>query len=137
MLEFFKHIGIIVLVSLPLFIIGIYGSILLFIPTFICFSIMLLLPFFVGRKKIKDVFSGVGTVLKNENIFLLVDFLIIVSLQFLVWGFMMLVFASFENNYYVYGIARALVNALIYPLLIFFLTFRYCKEDHSILTRRT
>ncbi|MGM8214852.1 hypothetical protein ACLIA0_04670 [Bacillaceae bacterium W0354] len=50
-MEFIRHFGLIVFITIPLYIIGILGTGLLFIPTFICFSIILLVPFFVNQEK--------------------------------------------------------------------------------------
>src|SRR5690625_1084938 len=127
--EFIRHFGLIMLVTIPLYIVGMLGSSLLFIPTFICFSIILLVPFFVNQDKIRDVFKKVGRVFRDENIFLLLDCLVIVCLQVLVWSLFSLSFESFENNFYVYAVSIAIINALIYPVLIFYLTMRYVNID--------
>ncbi|GAA0465648.1 hypothetical protein [Alkalibacillus silvisoli] len=123
--EFAKHFGFIIMITIPVYIAGVLGSVLLFIPTIMALLIILLVPFFVDYKKIKDIFRQVGRVLLKENISLLFDFVIIISLHVLVWGLMMMSLSNFENSVIVFGFARSLVNALIFPILIFYLTQRY------------
>lgn len=77
-----------------------------------------------------DMFRQVGRLLKNENIFLLIDLLIIICFHLLAWALMMSAFANFENNFYVYAAARAIINSLIFPILIFYLTLKYRGEEY-------
>ncbi len=126
--EFLKHFGMVLFISVPLFLIGLIGMSLAFIPTAICGAIMLVFPFAVHYLDIKKMLTATGSILKRENIFILLDLAIVVSAQILIYSLIMQAFANFENSYYVYGITRALVNATVFPLLIFYLTQRYTVE---------
>lgn len=128
LLSFVTKFGIILFVSLPLYLIGTMGTIFLFIPTVVCGVLILLFPFFVDESSIRGMFHQVGRVLKTENIFLLLDILIIVCTQLLAFGLMTMLFSNFENNLFAYGFGRAFVNALTFPVLVFYLTLRYKKE---------
>lgn len=130
--EFIKHFGVILFLTIPFYIIGILGSSLFFIPTFLCFSMILLIPFYVSHNGVKDILRYAGRTMRNENIILFLDWLVILSVQALVWGGIMVAFANFENNFYVYGIARAILNSFVFPLLIFYLTFRYHNNNESV-----
>lgn len=127
--EFFGHFGVILLVSLPLFMIAIYGIVLAFIPTIICSALILVFPFYVHELNFKSILNKTGSVLIRENILIVLDLMIIISAQILIYSLLMLAFSNFESNIYVYGIIQALVNAVVYPLLIFYLTQRYAIED--------
>lgn len=127
--EFFEHFGVILLISLPLFLIAILGTVLAFIPTIISAIFILIFPFFVDNLKLKHIFSKTGRILKQENIFVIFDLLVVVSIQVLIYSLLMQMFVNFDSNIYVYGGIRAIVNAIIFPLLIFYLTQRYTLED--------
>ncbi|WP_153729278.1 hypothetical protein [Salinibacillus xinjiangensis] len=130
--EGLRYFGLILFLTIPFYIVGVLGSAFFFIPTILCFAIILLIPFFVKQKTVGDVFRQVGKTLRNENIFLLLDLLVIVSVQILVWGLLMIIFANFENNFYVYGLARSMMNSFIFPLLVFYFTIKYRKSELSL-----
>lgn len=127
--EFGKHFGIVLVISLPLFIIAVYGIPLAFIPTAISGAIMLTFPFFIHDLNFKKVMRKTGNILRRENIFIFFDLVVVVSAQILIYSLLMQAFANFDNNVYVYGITRAIVNACIFPFLIFYLTQRYSLEE--------
>ncbi|MFB4169304.1 hypothetical protein [Virgibacillus sp. JSM 102003] len=127
--EFFEHFGIILLISLPLFIIAVFGVALAFIPTIISGALLLIFPFFIHNMNFRKVLRKTGSILKRENIFILLDLLVVVSIQILIYSLLMQAFVTFENNVYVYGIMRAIVNASIFPFLIFYLTQRYSLDE--------
>ena len=63
--------------------------------------------------------------LKKEHIFILIDILIIVSLNFLIWSGSLYLLSSFENNGLVFIAVRVLLNALFLPLIYFYLTIKF------------
>lgn len=127
--EFFEHFGMMLLISLPLYIIAVFGAVLAFIPTAISGALLLIFPFFIHDLNFKTVLRKSGSILKRENIFIFLDLLVVVSVQILIYSLLMQAFASFESNIYVYGIMRAIINASIFPFLIFYLTQRYSIEE--------
>ncbi|GAA0497269.1 hypothetical protein GCM10008986_25300 [Salinibacillus aidingensis] len=130
--EFIRHFGTILFLTVPLYILGVLGSFLLYIPTILCFSLILLIPFYVSHSKVNDMIRHAGRTMRDEHLLLLMDWLVILSVQVLVWGLIMLTFENFENNVYVYGIARAIINSFVFPLLIFYLTFRYSHAEERL-----
>ncbi|UOQ83625.1 hypothetical protein [Gracilibacillus salinarum] len=129
MKEFIKHFGMVLVISLPLYVIALFGAPLAFIPTAICGAIMLVFPFCVHNVDLKKVLAKTGGILKRENIFILFDLVVVVSSQILIYSVLMQAFVNFDNNFYVYSITRAIVNAAIFPFLIFYLTQRYIIDE--------
>src|SRR5699024_4449789 len=126
---FFEHFGMILLISLPLYIIAVVGVALAFIPTAISGGLLLVFPFFILYLNFIEVLMQTCSILKRENIFIFLDLIVVASTQILIYSLLMQAFASFESNIYVYGIMRAIVNACIFPFLIFYLTQRYSLEE--------
>ncbi len=125
---FVMKFGAVALLTITLFIVGLLGSILFMIPTFIAVVAILLFPLFTDHEHVGDALRGVWSVLKKEHVFILLDVLIIVSLNVLVWSGSLYLLANFENNTLVFITLRSLVNALIFPLIYFYLTFKYRKD---------
>ncbi|RFU67767.1 hypothetical protein D0469_13650 [Peribacillus saganii] len=125
---FFGEFGYIGFFTIVLFLIGMFGSVLLFIPTVLATAAILLIPLFSDEKSIRKSISGVWKVLKEEHIFILLDVLIIAALNLLVWSGSLYLLADFENNSFVYIIVRVLLNAFLFPLIFFYLTIKYRKD---------
>lgn len=125
---FVMKFGFVAAVTIAFFAIGMVGSVLLFIPSLIAVLIILLFPLYADRESIKDAMQGVWDVIKREHIFLLIDVLMIVSLNVLVWSGSLYLLGGFENNTLVFIVLRALINSLIFPVVYFYLTFKYRKD---------
>ncbi|MFC4388027.1 hypothetical protein ACFOZ1_09430 [Gracilibacillus marinus] len=125
MKEFIKHFGIVLCISIPLYIVAMIGMPIGFIPTVICGVLLLLFPFTIHYLNAKKIMQSIGSILKKENIFVLFDLLVVICSQVLVYSLLLQAFDQFESNFYVYGITKAIVNACIFPFLIFYLTQRY------------
>lgn len=125
---FFQKFGIVALLTIAFYIVGMLGSVLLFIPTFIAINMILLLPLFTDKETVRETIKAVWNVMKREHIFILLDVLIIVSLNVLVWSGSLYFIDQFENNNLVYITLRALINSLLFPLIYFYLTFKYRKD---------
>jgi len=125
---FFEKFGYIVFFTLIFYLIGIFGYFLLYIPTLIAMMVILLLPLYSDQDTIKNSLSGVWRMVKKENIFILLDVLIILFLNVLVWFGSLYLLAGFENNNLVYLTIRVLLNALLFPLIYFYLTLKYRRD---------
>jgi hypothetical protein len=127
-LFFLSKFGAVAFITIALFIVGIAGSFLFLIPTVLAVIIILLFPLFTDHPHIGGSLKNVWKVVKNEHVFILLDVIIIVSLNVLVWSGSLYLLESFENNTFVFVTLRALVNALIFPILYFYLTYKYRKD---------
>lgn len=125
---FINKFGLVALATIAFFIVGLFGSILLLIPSFFSILFILLLPLFTDRENVGEVLKGVWGIIKKEHIFILLDVLIIVSLNVLVWSGSLYLIANFENNTIVFITLRAVINALLFPLIYFYLSLKYRKD---------
>jgi hypothetical protein len=125
---FIMRFGFVSIITVSFFVIGMFGSILLFIPTFFAGLVILLFPLYTDRENIGEALKGVWEIILKEHIFLLLDVLIIVSLNVLVWSGSLYLLSSFENNTLVFIVLRALINSLVFPIVYFYLTFKYRKD---------
>ncbi|MFE8703876.1 hypothetical protein ACFYKX_25215 [Cytobacillus sp. FJAT-54145] len=125
---FINKFGFVAFLTIILFIIGMLGSVLLFIPSFLAIFMIILFPLFTDKENVLESLRSVWSVIKNEHIFIIVDVLILLSLNVLVWSGSFYLVANFENNTFVYIILRALTNSLLFPILYFYLTLKYRKD---------
>ncbi|MGI8386739.1 hypothetical protein [Robertmurraya sp. P23] len=125
---FIMRFGFVSIITVSFFVIGMFGSILLFIPTFFAVLVILLFPLYTDRENIGEAMKGVWEIILKEHIFLLLDVLIIVSLNVLVWSGSLYLLSGFENNTLVFIVLRALINSLVFPIVYFYLTFKYRKD---------
>ncbi|WP_080848717.1 hypothetical protein [Cytobacillus gottheilii] len=125
---FIMKFGFVAAVTIVFFAIGMIGSVFLFIPSLIAALIILLFPLYADQENIKAAIQGVWGIIKREHIFLFIDVLIIVSLNVLVWSGSLYLLGGFENNTLVFIVLRALINSLIFPVVYFYLTFKYRKD---------
>ncbi len=125
---FFRNFGYISFITILFFMIGAFGSFFLFIPTVLSMIVIFLIPLFTDQHSIRDAFKGIWNVMKKEHILILLDILIVLSLNLLVWSGSLYLLAGFENNSLVYITIRALLNALFFPLVYFYLTIKY-RDD--------
>lgn len=125
---FINNFGYIFIFTFIFYILSVYGSFLLLIPTFIGLSMILLMPLFIQKKSIRDSLRSAWKVVKEENIFILIDLLIIVSLNVFVWSGALYIVQGFENNLFFYIILRSLINALLFPFIYIYLTIKYQQD---------
>lgn len=125
---FFDKFGYIVFFTLVFYLIGTLGYILLFIPTILAVMVLLLMPLYSDKDSFKNSLRSVWSMIKQENIFILFDVLIILSLNVLVWSGSLYLLEGFENNNLVFIAIRVLLNALVFPLIYFYLTIKYRKD---------
>ncbi|KQL51015.1 hypothetical protein AN964_18475 [Heyndrickxia shackletonii] len=130
---FLKQFGYVLVFTLIFYIIAVYGAVLLLIPTFIGLSMILLLPLFVNKATIRDSLSSAWNILKEENIFILIDLLIIISLNLFVWSGALYIVKGFENNMFFFIILRCIINALVFPVIYIYLTIKYQRNDTNAL----
>lgn len=127
-IAFVNDFGLIVLFTLGLYFLALWGIGLAFIPTIISLVLLVIFPLFVDQKKITSVIKQLGRVMLKENIFILFDLLIIVSINLLVWAGISILLNSFDNNFYVYAFTRSLINVALFPLIYIYLTIKYKSE---------
>lgn len=132
-MEFVQAFGIILIFSFFFFIIGVLGIGLVFIPTVLAVIVTLIFPLFTDIDKISMIFIKVRDILIKENIFLLLDLLVIVCLNLFVLFVVMYFLNNFENNYYVFVILRSVINMAIFPLIYIYLTVKYRGERSGVL----
>ncbi|MEI5907458.1 hypothetical protein WAK64_10355 [Bacillus spongiae] len=125
---FVNEFGLIVMFTSGFYLIAVWGLGLAFIPTIICLVSLVVFPLFVDQKKVSGVFRKLGRVLLAENIFILIDLLLIVSINLLVWAGISFLLNSFDNNHYVFVFSRALINIAVFPLMYIYLTIKYKSE---------
>ncbi|MDE3840774.1 hypothetical protein C0966_15980 [Bacillus methanolicus] len=127
---FINKFGYITFLTLAFFFIGIFGSFFFFIPTFIAGCLMLLFPLFSDEGKVGISIRKTWTIFKKEHIFILLDILLLISLNVLAWAGATYLVANFENNTMVYILLRAIINSIIFPLVYFYLTIKYRKDSN-------
>lgn len=125
---FINNFGYIFIFTLIFYILSVYGSFLLLIPTFIGLSMILLMPLFIQKESVRDSLRSAWKVVKEENIFILNDLLIIVSLNVFVWSGALYIVQGFENNLFFFIILRSLINALLFPFIYIYLTIKYQQD---------
>jgi len=129
---FIKQFGILLIITIVLYIIAIVGATFLFIPTFFALLFLLVFPFYSDSTSVKDVYLKTLHTLKRENFSLLGDLLIILSLNIACLGVTMIFLSQFDNNIISFLIIRILLNIFMFPFLYIYLTLRYRKDVYEI-----
>ncbi|RUL54223.1 hypothetical protein [Lysinibacillus antri] len=128
---FVKQFGLLVILTSIIYWIAIVGILFLFIPTFVGLLFLLVFPFFSEGRSVKTVISNTTKTIVRENISLLGDLIVIISINVGLWVAMLQFLAQFENNLLAYLIIRVVLNILVFPLLYIYLTLRY-RNDPAI-----
>lgn len=126
---FLKQMGLVLLFTSVLYLIAVWGMILLFIPTIIAFLFILIFPFFTEIKNMKEILRRTALKIADENIGLFADILVVVSLNILIWAAIMVVIQQFDNNVFAFLLIRIVMNMIIFPILYIYLTLRYRDEN--------
>ncbi|QPC48279.1 hypothetical protein [Mangrovibacillus cuniculi] len=129
---FTTSFGYIFFFSFLFYAIGTLGSILLFIPSIIAALFLFLLPLYADKESIKESLQKVLQTLKKEHLFIFLDILLILCLNYLIWSGAVYLIDSFENNTFVYMLIRSLLNAIFLPIIYFYLFYKYRLDlgDH-------
>jgi hypothetical protein len=122
---FFSYFFYLLLFSVIVYAISVFGSFLILMPTIIGFSIIFLLPVFVDETSMKNHFRKAWLTLKSENIAVLGDIVIISSVQILLWTILTYIIKDLENSFFFFLVLRALVNTFLYPLFYIYLARKY------------
>jgi hypothetical protein len=129
-LQFFlKQFGFILLVSVVVYVMGLIGMYLLFIPTILAVLFLLIFPFFSELKSIKDVIRQTFKKIKDENISLIGDLFVIIGLNVAIWTGIMMFLEQYDNNVLAFLLIRNVMNIFILPILYIYLSLRYRKND--------
>lgn len=128
---FVKQFGLLVILTSMIYWIAIVGILFLFIPTLLGLLFLLVFPFFSEGQSVKTVIANTMKTIVRENISLLGDLIVIISMNIGLWVAMLQFLAQFENNLLAYMIIRVVLNILVFPLLYIYLTLRY-RNDPAI-----
>lgn len=126
---FLKQMGLVLLFSSLLYLIAVWGMIIFFIPTIIAFLFILIFPFFTEIKNMKEILRRTALKIADENIALIGDILVVISLNIAIWAAIMAVIQQFDNNIIAFLLIRVVMNMIVFPLLYIYLTLRYREEN--------
>lgn len=126
---FAKQFGVILLVSTIVYAVGLIGMYAFFIPSFIAVLFLIIFPFYVESLGVWETVKRAFRKMRDENISIIGDVLVIVGLNLSLWLSLMMFLGSYENNVLAFLIMRITLNILILPILYIYLSLRYRKED--------
>ncbi|AIE58782.1 hypothetical protein [Bacillus methanolicus] len=130
-LAFIENFSFLLIFTIIIFGLSLVGAVFLFIPTLFGAAFLFLTPVFLHSNSLKDNFSKVWISLKTENIFILIDIMMLVSLQLFVWFLAALLVDQFDNNVLVYIALRVLVNTLLFPFFYIYITRKYSEVSYK------
>ncbi len=125
---FIKQFGILFIFTGILYLIAIAGIYFLFIPTLLALVFLLIFPFFSEGRNVKEVCKNTIQVIMRENISLIGELIVILSINMGCWLIMMFFISQYENNIFAFLMIRVLLNALVFPFIYIYLTLRFRKE---------
>lgn len=126
---FAKQFGVILLISTIVYAIGLIGMYAFFIPSFIAVLFLIIFPFYVESIGVWETVKRAFRKMRDENISIIGDVLVIVGLNLFLWLSLMMFLGSYENNVLAFLIMRITLNIVILPILYIYLSLRYRKED--------
>lgn len=126
---FLKQFGFILFTSIAIYVIGLMGMYLLFIPTIIAVLFLLIFPFFSDLKNVKEVIKQTFRKIKDENISLVGDLFVIFGLNVAIWTCIMMFLEQYDNNVLAFLLIRNVMNIMILPILYIYLSIRYRKNE--------
>ncbi|HWL12793.1 MAG TPA: hypothetical protein VNQ57_07355 [Ureibacillus sp.] len=124
-LFFCKQFGILLIFTSLVYFIAYLGMFLLFIPTVLALIFLLVFPFFSEQRSVKEVMSQSVKAIARENVSLIGDLLVILSINLGIWAIITLFFEQYDNNLLAYLIIRIALNMLVFPFFYIYLTLRY------------
>lgn len=131
-LFFAERFGVIFLITAVIYFLSVFSFFLLFIPTIIGMAMIILIPLFSEKERVSDILKGVWGVILKENVFILIDLLLIFSINAVVWVLITSIVTGLETNTMVYVFLRAFVNSIVYPFIFIYLTLKYRQKDIHI-----
>lgn len=128
-ISFIDNFFLILIVTVVSFVIMIFGAPFILIPTLLSLAFLLVFPMIASEElpvgvKIKKTWS----VIKRENIGILGDLVLVISLNIALWFLFTLFVENMENNLLVYLTLKVLIYTMFSPLIYIFLTVKYHKE---------
>ncbi|MFD1204967.1 MULTISPECIES: hypothetical protein [Sporosarcina] len=132
---FATQFGPLLFTSFLFYTLAIYTSWMMMVPTIVLLLFTIIYPFFSDYPSIKEMFVQAKNKIIEENIAIVVDMIIVVSVLLFLWAGMMFFIQNFNNNMLSYMLVRSLINMIIFPILYIYLTIRYRqkKEDFSMI----
>lgn len=127
-LFFIIQFGPLLINSVLLYLIAVYTMWLFFVPTLIILMFLLIIPYYSDVKSYRKMMKNVGSKLLNENLSIVVDFIIVFSLTLLIWGGMVFFMQNYQSNIYGYMLIRVTLNILTLPIIYIYLSLRYRTE---------
>lgn len=126
--HFIKQFGILFIFTGFLYFIALIGIYFLFIPTILALVFLLIFPFFSEGRNVKEVYTNTIQAMMRENVSLIGELIMILSINIGCWLIMMLFLSQYENNIFAFLVIRVLLNAIVFPFLYIYLTLRFRKE---------
>ena len=125
---FFRQFGPLLVLTIVLYIAAVYSMWMLFIPTALLLIFLMVVPYFSDEQQFKAMIQKTIRKIVEENIVILIDLIIVISINLLVWALMMLVLHNYENNIYGYMVLRGILNTISLPIIYIYLSLRYRNE---------
>lgn len=129
---FAKQFGVILLVGTVVYALGLMGMYLLFIPTVMAILFLIIFPFFVESLSVRETIKRTFRKMRDENLSIIGDVLVIVGLNIVLWTSLMMFLESYDTSVLAFLIIRVTLNVLILPILYIYLSLRYRKEDFAL-----
>ena len=127
-LFFVKQFGPLLMLTILLYLAAIYSMWMFFIPSAVILIFLMVLPYFSDEQNLKSMVKKTFTKIMDENIVILIDLIIVISINLLVWALMMYVLHNYENNIYGYMVLRGILNTFSLPIIYIYLSLRYRNE---------
>lgn len=126
--HFIKQFGILFIFTAIIYFIAVVGMYFLFIPTMFALPFLLVFPFFSESRNAKEVCTQTIQTIAKENISLIGELAVIVSLNIGCWVVMILFMSQYDNNIFAFLVIRVLMNVLLFPFIYIYLTLRFRKD---------
>ncbi|MEH7883197.1 hypothetical protein V7654_02625 [Bacillus sp. JJ1609] len=116
-LLFVKNFGVLFIMAPVLFLIGLFGSFLLLIPTILSLGVLFLIPLFLeSEESLGQIIRKTMMVLREKYLEMTAYLLFTLSVNILFWYLFTNIVSYFESNILTYIIIRILINLIIFPL---------------------
>lgn len=128
---FATQFGPLLFTSFLFYTLAIYTSWMMLIPTIVILIFMMVYPFFSDLPTFKKMFTEAKNKIFEENIGIVVDLIITISILILVWVGMTYFMQNYDNNILSYLLIRSLLNMIIFPFLYIYLSVRYRNSEEE------
>ncbi|MFX3673026.1 MAG: hypothetical protein ACE3JQ_01080 [Paenisporosarcina sp.] len=129
---FIKQFGPLFITSVALYLTALYTMWLFLIPSILILMYLLIIPYYSDVNSYKSMMKLAGSKLIDENISVLIDLVIVISVSLLVWSGMMYLMQNFQNNLYGYMLIRVILNIFTLPFIYIYLSLRYRSDQFSV-----